>query len=427
MAVVGSAHFFDAFDALTIAFAMPVLIGIWGLNPGETAAIISVGYVGQTIGAIAFGRAAESYGRRRMLRWTIGILSILTIAAGLAAGPVVFCILRFFQGLGLGGETPVGAAYINEICPTRWRGRAVFALQLIFAGGVVITAFAALWIIPHLGWRAMFWIGGLPLLLAIALPRLMSESPRWLADVGRLEEADQILMRVERDLLARGVSLQEPSPVARTMHETHPALAALFQSGYAQRTLALWLMALCTAIAGYGIVTWMPILYRTVFHLPIDIALRYGLGTTIAGFLGVLAATLLIDRIGRRWLFILGFGGGGLPLLYLALNGAHVGVQGVVILATTACTFLSFLLAGLYVYAPEIYPTRIRAIGAGAASAWLRFGSIIGPLLVGLILPSFGITGVFLLFGLAAITGAVTVFFFGIETLGRSLEAIAPR
>lgn len=427
LGIVGAAHFFDAFDALTIAFVLPVLIEKWKLAPGAAAGVIAIGYVGQVIGAIAFGRAAETFGRMRTLRWAIALLSVFTLFSGLATGVVGFVLLRFVQGIGLGGETPVGAAYVNEICPARWRGRAVFGLQMIFAFGVMVTALAALWIIPVLGWRAMFVIGAGPLLLALVLPRILPESPRWLAGQGRGVEAGEILSRIEHDLALRSVVLLDLKPVALPHGSGKTSFVELLRGGYAPRTIGLWITALCTSIAGYGIVIWMPTLYRTVFHLPLDQALRYGFATTFASFLGVFVATLLIDRIGRRHLFMLGFGGGALPLLYLAASGVAIGAFYTMVLATVGCCFLSFLLAGLYVYSPEIYPTRIRATGTGMASAWLRAGAIGGPLLVGAILPSFGIAGVFSLFAGAAVVGAVTIMWLGVETLGRSLEQIAPR
>ena len=87
--------------------------------------------------------------------------------------------------------------------------------------------------------------------------------------------------------------------------------------------------------------------------------------------------------------------------------------------------FISILLAGIYVYLPEIYPTRMRALGSGAASSWLRVASIVGPLIVGFILAEPGLSNVFLFFGVAAIVGALIVMIFAIETNRRVLEEIA--
>jgi putative MFS transporter len=427
VAVVGAAHFFDAFDALTIAFVLPVLMVEWGLTPGEASILVAIGYVGQTIGAIGLGRAAERYGRRRVLRWSLIILSIVSLLSAAAGGFLIFLILRVVQGFGLGGETPVGATYINEICPSRLRGRVVFALQAIFGLGVLATAFVAVWIIPHAGWRAMFLIGSLPFILAVLLPRLLPESPRWLAENGRADEALTIVSSIEQRLIAAGHSLPPPAadPVLPKIAE-RARIGDLVRDGYASRTLSSWVIALCISIAGYGIVVWMPTLYRTVFGLPLQQALVYSLATIVASFSGTLIGIALIDALGRRKSFILGFVGGAVPLLLLSYLGIGMGAKSVMLMSAGANVFLSFVLAGLYVYAPEIYPTRMRALGAGAMSAWLRMGSIIGPLMVGWLLPRAGSDGVFLLFGGAALVGGLAMLLFGIETKGRSLEDIAP-
>lgn len=426
LGVIGTAHFFDAFDALAIAFVLPILMTEWKLTTGDAAMAIAIGYFGQMIGAIALGRAAESYGRLRVLRWSLFLMSVLSLGLAAAGGLAIFLVLRFVQGIGLGGEVPVAATYINEICPSRLRGRVVFALQTVFAFGVLMTALAAVWIIPHFGWRAMFVIGGLPLLLAILLPRLLPESPRWLAERGRVDEASGIVALVETRLVARGRSLAEPNPVPTPTGAVTARLGDLLRDGYATRSVSTWVIAICVSIAGFGIVSWMPTLYRTVFGLPLDQTLRYSAVTAITSFLGALIATGLIDLLGRRWSFIIGFGGGALPLLYLGYVGIAAGPLHVMLLTGLANLLLSFILAGIYVYAPEIYPTRMRALGAGAASACLRVGAIVGPLTVGWLLPLAGIGAVFLLFGGAALVGAFTVFCFAIETKGRSLEEIAP-
>jgi putative MFS transporter len=423
LTAIATAHFFDGFDVMTIALVLPVLIGEWGLSPRGAALAISAGFVGQMLGAVLFGHAAERYGRLKVLRIALIILSLFSLLSAFVAGLPAFIACRVVQGLGLGGETPVAATYINELCPARLRGRVVFSLQMIFALGVLSTAFVAVWAIPTFGWRFMFVFGALPLILALVLPRLLQESPLWLAEHGRWAEANAIISRVERDLAIQPLQGGfRPEPVGTRAGAT---ASALFRNGYAGRTVTVWAIALCIALAGFGVSTWMPSLYRTVYHLSIEQSLRYGLGTMVTSFLGALVAIPLIDTIGRRWCFVLGFSGGGLPLIYLALQGMSVPVVQVVVLAGIANAFFAFILAGIYVYAPEIYPTRIRAIGAGCTSAWLRTGAIGGPLLVGLLLPDTGVTGVFAALGSIALIGAVVTFLFAQAGKGRSLEDVA--
>ena len=176
--VIGSATFFDAFDSLAIAFVLPVLIGMWHLQPGQIGFLISAGYVGQLIGAIFFGWLAERYGRLRSLTWTIVVISVLSVACAFAWDIRSLAALRFLQGLGLGGEVPIALAYVNEFARAQNRGRFVLLFQSIFPVGIVVVSLVAIYVVPHWGWQWMFIIGAVPALLAAALRRLLPESPR---------------------------------------------------------------------------------------------------------------------------------------------------------------------------------------------------------------------------------------------------------
>src|ERR1039458_2815070 len=127
MLIVGAAGFFDAFDALTIAFVVPVLIGIWHLAPQEIGPkiglLVSIGYVGQLIGAIFLSGLAEKYGRLSVLRWSVAIIGLLSIACAFSRSYESLFWLRFVQGLGLGAEVPIAATYMNEISKAEMRGR----------------------------------------------------------------------------------------------------------------------------------------------------------------------------------------------------------------------------------------------------------------------------------------------------------------
>ncbi len=428
MLIVGMAGFFDAFDALTIAFVVPALIGIWRLAPQEIGPkiglLIAIGYAGQLIGAITLSYVAEKFGRLRVLRWSVAIIGVMSIACALSWNYTSLFWFRFIQGLGLGAEVPIAATYMNEFSRAALRGRLIVLFQAIFAFGVMATAFVSIWVVPHLGWQWMFVIGALPALLAIWLRRLVPESPRWLAHVNRLTEADTALAKIE-DGLARGghalpaLPTDIPPIVKETVHWTE-----LFSGAYRGRTITAWLIAFSTSFLGYGLLVWLPTLYRTVYHLPLGQTLQYAFISYFVGLFGALAGVPLIDRFGRKPCYILSFLGAGIPLLALWAVRTPA-LETVVVLASIALFFISILLAAIYVYLPEIYPTRMRALGAGTASAWYRVASIVGPPTVGFILGSVGISGVFMAFGAAGIFGAVIVLFFAIETRGQILEAIA--
>jgi MFS transporter, putative metabolite:H+ symporter len=427
MAIAGLAHFSDAFDALAIAFVLPVLVSLWDVSPAEVGFLISAGYAGQMVGAMAFGWLAERIGRRSALQWTVIVIAALSLACGFAWNYLSFFVFRSVQGLGLGGEVPVAATYINEIAVARFRGRIVLLLQSTFAFGIVITAFASAWIVPHLGWQWMFFIGALPMLLGIWLRQLMPESPRWLATHGRLEEADAALKTVEEEIVRKdGNALGALPTTFPALVEEKITIGSLFQGRYFVRTVMVWSVMLCTSIVGYSLLIWMPTIYHTVLKLPVEQTLQFGVILSIASFLGGLSAAFLVDAIGRRSTFMLGFFGSAVALGLLWKIDLQAYPLHIVALAAVGLYFISMLLSGLYLYVPEIYPTRMRALGAGTGSAWLRAGSIIGPSLVGWILSVGDLSTAFLMFAIVAAVGGVLIFLFAVETRGRVLEEVAP-
>lgn len=426
MAVTGFAHFSDAFDSLTIAFVLPVLIGLWSIAPAEIGLLISAGYVGQMAGAILFGWVAERFGRRTALRWSVAVISALSLACAFSWNYLSFIVFRTIQGIGLGGEVPVAATYMNEVSASRFRGRMVLLLQSSFAFGIVITSLVSIWIIPNLGWQWMFFIGAAPAVLAVWLRRFMPESPRWLASRGQTEEAHKVMQSIEEEIARRHTlppaTLQPPTPGSAEQ----PGIAALFVGPYFKRTIMMWTLMLCTSITGYGLLTWMPSIYRTVLKLPVNEVLRYGLVGSIASFLGCVSCAFLVDMIGRRAAFSLGFFGSALALGVLWHVALSVEPIYLVTLAAIGLYFISMLLSGLYLYVPELYPTSIRAVGTGAASAWLRIGAIVGPSLVGWILGASDVSGVFLMFAAIGAIGGLTILLFAPETRGRRLEELTP-
>ena len=427
MLIVGMAGFFDAFDALTIAFVLPVLIGMWHINPGQIGALISIGYVGQLFGAIGFSWVAEKYGRQRVLRWTIAIIGLLSIACAFAWSYDSLFWFRFVQGLGLGAEVPIAATYMNELTKAEFRGRLVVLFQSVFAFGVMVTALVSIWVVPHLGWQWMFIIGSFPALLALWLRRLIPESPRWLAAQGRLDEADAILSRIEEVVTKDGPLPALPTRFPK-INKAKAHWQDLFRGVYLQRTLTAWAMAFATSIVGYGLLAWLPTIYRTIYHLPVGQTLQYSFVSYFLGLFGALSGALLIDRFGRRPCYTISFVGAAAPLLllsWIAYGGPIPPVETVVTLASISLFFISILLASIYVYLPEIYPTRMRALGSGTASSWLRIASIVGPVIVGMILGQAGVGAVFLFFGVIGLAGALAVVLFAIETNGKVLEEIA--
>lgn len=424
--VVGTATFFDAFDALAIAYILPAIIPLWHLAPSDIGWLISAGYVGQLIGAIAGGWLAERYGRRPVIVASILWFGLFSIACAFAWNYQSLLILRTFQGLGLGAEVPVAATYISELAKARGRGRFVLLFEMVFPVGILMAALLGRWIVPNLGWQYMFYVGGLPALLALFMMRQLPESPRWLASRGRMQDAAITLSEIESAVeRATGKLLPPHQSLDAPAWKKGADWNDLFKGIYLKRTLVLWLCWFATYLANYGLTTWLPSVYQQVFKLPLEQALTYGLASSALGLVSSLLCALFIDQVGRRMWFTLAFGGSALSLLTLWAIGPST-PERVLLFSTLSFMCVSTLSLAMYLYTSELYPTRVRALGTGAATAWLRISSIVGPIAVGSLVSRGGLGTVFLLFGSTALLAAIVVALFAVETKGRVLEEVSP-
>jgi putative MFS transporter len=337
-------------------------------------------------------------------------------------------VFRTIQGIGLGGEVPVAAAYINEISRAKGRGRFFLIYELIFPMGLVAASLLGFWLVPIFGWRTMFLIGGLPAILVLVLftRNILPESPRWLVSKGRFEEAAGIVGQMERAMpTGSPVISSMPPPLqmgAVVCHET--SWLDLFRGIYRFRTLVVWGIWITTYFVTYGINTWLPTIFRTYYKYSVADALKNGVIINVAGLAGALLCAMLVDRLGRRPWFILAYALGAAPLIAIWIRGA-ANPREVIVLVAISFMFISGNSMLVYLYTTEIYPTRLRTLGPGVASAWLRVASAAGPAIVGFSLSGYGVSGVFFLFGIVSLLGAI-ISFGTVETRERVLEEISP-
>jgi MFS transporter, putative metabolite:H+ symporter len=424
--IVGIATFFDAYTVLAIAFAMPQLVSEWKLTPAEVGLILSAGYVGQLLGAVIFGSLAEKFGRLRILFITIVLFVSMDVACLFAWSGMSMMLFRFLQGVGTGGEVPVASAYINEFVGAEKRGRFFLLYEVIFPVGLMFAGMAGFFLVPIYGWKAMFVVGLIPSVLTIPLRWFIPESPRWLASRGRIAEANAVVKMLEDSATRRGAVLRQP--LVRPVDASATARSdwrELFKGIYLKRTLMIWGLWVCVYMINNGLVTWLPTLYKQVFQLPLETSLAYGWMTSGAGVIASIICALSIDKVGRKPWYSIAFVAGAVPLLALALQGATTAIQ-VLVFATAGYAILQTIAFSLYLYSAELYPTRLRAVGTGFGSAWLRAGSSVGPVLVGWIVADLGIQYVFAAFAVVAILGGLVTLLFAIETKGRVLEELSP-
>jgi SHS family lactate transporter-like MFS transporter len=169
----------DAFDFFVLVFMVDTLAVHFHVTKSAIVWTLTATLAMRPVGALVFGLLADRYGRRKPLMANVVFFSIMELLCGFAPNYTVFLILRTIFGIGMGGEWGVGASLAMESAPQKWRGLISGALQSGYSVGYLLAALAAWLVLPAWGWRAMFWVGGAPALLAFYIRLKVQESEAW--------------------------------------------------------------------------------------------------------------------------------------------------------------------------------------------------------------------------------------------------------
>lgn len=403
----------DAMDVGLISFILAALTQQWGITKGEGGLIASIGFAGMAVGASLGGLLADRIGRRQVFALTLLLYGVATGASALAGGVAALLVLRFFVGLGLGAELPVASTYVSEFAPARMRGRLIVILEAFWAVGWTAAAVIGYFVVPasESGWRWAFAIGAIPAVYAFAVRWGLPESPRWLLRKGRVAEAERIVASFERQAGVRDHTVAAPTAVESA--EVTPAeavtgsrVAALWSPEFRSRTASIWVVWFCVNFAYYGAFIWIPsILVDAGFSLVRSFG--FTLIITLAQLPGYAVAAWLIERWGRRLTLSVFLMGSAVS----AIVFGTVHAESAIIASGMALSFFNLGAWGaLYAVTPELYPTSLRATGAGWAAGIGRIASIIAPLLVPLLLIAGGAGLTFVVFAVFFIVAATATW-----------------
>ena len=414
--LLGLLMLFDSWDSVMIAFIMPTLAREWQLDPLVMGSLMSSGYAGQLIGAIAMGALAERWGRKPIYGAAVFAMCLLSLACAAAQTVEQLAALRFIQGLAIGGAVPVCASYVNEVAPSQTRGRFFSVFQFLMISGYAIAAVASSLIVEQFGWRPMFLIGAIPILILPFALALLPESPRWLGRVGRWDAAVAAVRRLGGNAEGSPAPGVEVAPV-----EPRSRISDLFARdvrGTVGILVSLWFL---TSLVNFGLTNWVPSIYVGMFGIPVADALRFSAAAVILVLFVPMLLGALMDRLGRRPLAIVGTLAGGMVLMSLVFAGSAIPL--VVTLVALGHTGIGIGTIILWPYSAEAFPTRIRAMALGVCSAAARTASMLTPLMVGALIAASGsVRPVFALFGLLGLTVAAIWIFATRETAGTRLD-----
>jgi putative MFS transporter len=414
------AFFFELADLNTFAYAAPGLRKYLGLSVESIAVITAASFLGMFLGSIVGGRFADRVGRKRALVWSVVWFSVFSLLNAAAWNATTLFIARLLTGAGLAAMTVVAITYLSELMPRAHRGRmqgAVLAIGLI---GTPIMASLARGVVPlgPNGWRIVFLFGAIGVLGLLIILRL-PESPRWLLDQNRPEEAETCLAGVEREVAATTGKLPEPDTrPPEVVEERDPR--RMFQRPLAGRTWMLFFAWIFQTLGFYGFVSWVPTLLAA-HGLGLAQSLTFSALTTIGAVPGALLAWPISDRFRRRTPIVI-------VSLLIAVCGVAYGLSfnavAIVVFGFLVSFFIQTIAALLYAYTPELYPTSMRNTGSGFAYGVGRLANMFGPLIVAAIYGSAGYLSVFVYIAACWVVVAVTVGFFGPRTGDVALETI---
>ncbi|MEV4647353.1 MFS transporter [Saccharopolyspora sp. NPDC049357] len=391
---------FDGYDLVVYGTVLPTLLKdptqLGAITPGQAGTLGSYALIGVLVGALVAGALGDLIGRRRIMLINLAWFSIGMGATALTQSVAAFGVGRFFTGIGVGALVATVGPLVAEFADPGRRNRLNAIVYSGVPAGGVLAGLLALVLDDVVGWRGLFWIGALPIVLVLPLAVVkLPESPKWLASRGKVEQAKALAERTGIELRA------EPVAPAGTTRAGFPALAS---KDLAWPTALLGLMSFAGLLLTYGLNTWLPQImanngYDKTYSLAFLLVLNLG------AIVGGLFASLWADRAGAKRVvattFVLAAGTLALlplklPLIVLLLAVAVAGI------GTIGTQVLIYGLVSNY------YPTRARAAGVAWCAGFGRIGGIVGPVVGGLLVGAgLGGTTAFYLFAAVAAGAAV--------------------
>jgi MFS family permease len=367
---------FDSMDANMYALVLvPSLVSLLHTNAmGDIGRyggmIMALQLAGWAVGGIVFGIIADYIGRTRTMLYTILVYALFTGLSALSGAWWHLAIFRFLAGLGIGGEWASGVALIAETWPDRARGKATAVMQCAFGVGFFIAAVVNLYIGAY-NWRLVFVVGILPAFITLFIRRYVHEPERW-TKIRDQRHADK----------QAGVVHKEPITIAQ-----------LFSRDMIRGTVVGALLSIVALLGYYGSANWLPSWVITLVRAegiknPTPYVSHVIMMLTAGSMVGYLAFGYIADVIGRKWTFAIYYFCGLIivPSYFFWVKSYTM----VFWLAPVLGIFTVALPAGLAIYLPELFPTRVRATGQGFCFNAGRIISALGPLVSGYLVMYFG-------------------------------------
>ena len=412
-------------DLGMLTFVLGSIKTYFGLNNVQAGLLSSASFLGMFLGAATAGMVADKFGRKIVFQTSMILWGAASIGCAFAQSVEQLAILRILLGFGMGMEFPIGQSLVSEFIPAQNRGRYIALLEGFWPIGFIGAGLLSYFILPVGGWRWVFIAEGIPAIFVLIIRRFVPESPRWLADSGKDAEADRVMTEFENrvQIELKGAELPPIMEVhvPKVKKERRFSFLELWAPGYKKRTIMVWSLWFFALLGYYGLTTWLGAFLQQAGY-SVTKSVFYTLLISLAGLPGFFTAAYLVEKIGRKPTVIFVLLGSAVSAYFY---GTASSLNTLIAFGLCMQFFLFGMWSSMYAYTPELYPTRARATGAGFASSIGRFGSLLGPYIVAVILPTAGNSGVFALGAACFVVAAVVVAILGEETKGKILEEIS--
>ncbi len=433
LVLVAFGALFDAIEQYNVGLASPLIAAQWNLDGGQVGLLTSLTFAGMAVGSLVAGVTGDRYGRRVTYMYNLLLYTVGALLAAFAPNFEVLLVARLIVGVGLGGELNTGLTLVAELMPTRARGAAVATVN-IAAGGLGIFASSALAALllgplqgalggPEVAWRWLLGLLVLPALLVFVYRFFLPESPRYLVANGEIGAANAVLTRLAANKLRlpRGSAVTEhiDLPEGERIARQRVRLAEIFSPVLARRTVVIWVVSAMTFGAQVTITVFMPtVLVSRGFE--VSTSLAYTTVINVGGLVGAVLASVFGFRFRRR--VVLGYGALVAVVAAIAF-GASDRLALILVLGGMLQLMFILLNTTTWVWAPELYPTRVRAFGTGASVTVALVSASLIPYVAGVVFDAGGVVALFVLVAVMYVVMAAAVWF-GPETHGRSLEEL---
>jgi AAHS family 4-hydroxybenzoate transporter-like MFS transporter len=395
----------DGFDFQIIGFVAPSIVKEWGGDSASLGPVFAAGVLGLVLGSFIFGSIADKIGRRPVLIFSTFFFSLCMVSTVFANSISQLVIIRFVTGIGLGSIMPNAMALVAEFSPRHKRLTLTIAISTCFTAGAVLGGLTSAAMIPLWGWRSVFYAGSIaPAMIAVLMLMFLPESIQFLVVTGNRMLAVKWLTRI----VGPGDWGAETDLVVSESSSKRASVVQLFKEGRALTTTLLWMVSFLNLLNLLFLSSWLPSIV-VGDGLSISMAVLAGTALQVGGVVGAILMGQLIEWFGFRKILIPCFLIASVALVLVGRPALSL------LFLFTVVTISGFCIIGgqsaLNGLAASYYPTALRSTGAGWALGAGRLGSVLGPIiggvLIGMQLPS---STIFIIAAFPPILSAVMIW-----------------